>query len=141
MYIEQRVTKSKPHSTNNNQSTMASSTTFLSTIVLFTAATLAFTATSVVAAAELIEIDNWYLPYSGPKEVEANVGDTIIFKWNTGHNVYVHPTMDCGLDGQIFVGDKSPTEYTFTDADGSLEGTNMFFACDIGNGGHCRAGT
>jgi len=119
---------------------MTSSTTFLSTIVLFTAATLAFTATSVVAAAELIEIDNWYLPYSGPKEVEANVGDTIIFKWNTGHNVYVHPTMDCGLDGQIFVGDRSPTEYTFTDADGSLEGTNMFFACDIGNGGHCRAG-
>ena len=139
MYIIQRVTKSKPHSANN-QSTMASSTTFLSTIVLFTAATLAFTATSV-AAAELIEIDNWYLPYSGPKEVEANVGDTIIFKWNTGHNVYIHPTMDCGLDGQIFVGDRSPTEYTFTDADGSLEGTNMFFACDIGNGGHCRAGT
>jgi plastocyanin len=119
---------------------MASSTTFLSTLVLFIAATLAFTARSV-AAAEMIEIENWYVPYSGPKEVNANVGDSIVFKWNTGHNVYIHPAMSCALDGAIFVGDTSPTEYTFTDADGSIEGTDMFFGCDIGNGAHCRAGT
>ncbi|MGK3745335.1 MAG: plastocyanin [Bacillariaceae sp.] len=119
---------------------MASSTTFLSTLVLFIAATLAFTTISaaVAEAAEIIEVENWYLPYNGPKEVTANVGDSIVFNWNTGHNVYIHPTMSCALDDIIFVGNKSPTTYTFTETDG---GTDMFFGCDIGNGAHCRNGT
>merc|ERR1712166_1336632 len=73
----------------------------------------------------------------GPKTVALKVGDTISFSWNIGHNVYIHPTMNCELDGAIFVGDTSTTEYTFTDAD---DGKDIFFSCDIGNGAHCQNG-
>merc|ERR1712166_1040582 len=73
----------------------------------------------------------------GPKTVALKVGDTISFSWNIGHNVYIHPTMNCDLDGAIFVGDTSTTEYTFTDAD---DGKDIFFSCDIGNGAHCQNG-
>merc|ERR1740133_309741 len=45
--------------------------------------------------------------------------------------------MNCDLDGAIFVGDTSTTEYTFTDAD---DGKDIFFSCDIGNGAHCKNG-
>merc|ERR1719410_2200677 len=65
----------------------------------------------------------------------------MIFRWAQGvHNVYIHPTMDCNLDGRIVVGSTPGTEYTFVEADGSPEGTDMFFSCDIGDGAHCRAG-
>merc|ERR1712183_338621 len=53
---------------------------------------------------------------------------------------YIHPTMDCSLDGAIYVGASSPTEYTFTETDGSPEGTEIYFSCDVGNGAHCRYG-
>jgi plastocyanin len=110
---------------------MASFSTFFSTFAVL------FITLSAAVSAATITVDNWYIPYDGPKTVAANVGDTITFEWNIGHNVYIHPTMDCELDGEIFVGEISPTSYTFTEADG---GTDMFFACDIGSGGHCKNG-
>merc|ERR1719343_1972125 len=65
----------------------------------------------------------------------------MIFRWAQGsHNVFIHPTMSCTLDGAIPVGFASGTEYTFVEADGSPDGTDMFFSCDIGDGAHCRAG-
>ena len=94
---------------------------------------------SVVASAGDVTIGNWFLPFIGTDIVfTAQVGDTISFSgWDTGHNVYIHPTNSCDLDGAIFVGDTSPASYTFTDADG---GKDIFFACDIGGGSHCQNG-
>jgi plastocyanin len=120
----------------------------ITTLLFVIAATSTAVLVSAAAAAEktttttTITVDNWYIPYDGPKTLTANVGDTITFGWNTGHNVYIHPTMDCELDGVIFVGDTSPTSYTFTDADADADadGTDMFFACDIGSGLHCKNG-
>ena len=90
----------------------------------------------IAAGQDLVNV-GWSLPYEGPKTVALKVGDTISFSWDSGHNVYIHPTMNCGLDGAIFVGDSSTTEYTFTDAD---DGKDIFFSCDIGNGAHCQNG-
>ena len=94
---------------------------------------------SVVASAGDVTIGNWFLPFIGTDIVfTAQVGDTISFSgWDTGHNVYIHPTNSCDLDGAIFVGDTSPASYTFTDTDG---GKDIFFACDIGGGSHCQNG-
>jgi len=95
---------------------------------------------SFANAAATIPVENWVLPYKGPENLEAKVGDTIVFEWVGGHNVYIHPSMSCDLEGAINVGSSSGSSYTFVEADGSAEGTDMFFACDIGNGGHCMAG-
>ena len=114
---------------------MANSST-LSLIALFVFAQLA----SLAEAQQVIDVFRWIVPYNGPKFFEANVGDTIVFRWQGQHNVYIHPTMDCNLEGAIFVGFQPGSEYTFTEADGSPEGTDMFFACDIGEGAHCRLG-
>ena len=96
---------------------------------------------ATITTGEIIDVFRWVVPYGGPKKFVANVGDTIVFRWQQGgHNVYIHPTMNCDLDGAILVGEQPGTEYTFTAADGSPEGNDMFFACDIGRGGHCNAG-
>mmetsp|Transcript_63097 Transcript_63097/g.70670 ORF Transcript_63097/g.70670 Transcript_63097/m.70670 type:complete len:130 (-) Transcript_63097:487-876(-) len=88
----------------------------------------------------IIKID-WVVPYYGPKEVTANVGDTICFVWQHDvNNVYIHPSLNCHLDGAICVGANSPVTYTFTEADGTRDGKDMFFSCDIGHGSNCRAG-
>mmetsp|Transcript_29954 Transcript_29954/g.34466 ORF Transcript_29954/g.34466 Transcript_29954/m.34466 type:complete len:208 (-) Transcript_29954:182-805(-) len=92
--------------------------------------------TAPLAQAKNIEIADWLLPYTGPTAVEATVGDTITFQWDGGHNVYIHPTMDCNLEGAILVGTESPTEYTFTAEDVG----DLYFSCDIGDGAHCKAG-
>jgi len=92
--------------------------------------------TATIAQAKNIEIADWLLPYTGPTAVEATVGDTITFQWPQGHNVYIHPTMDCNLEGAILVGTESPTEYTFTAEDVG----DLYFSCDIGDGAHCKAG-
>lgn len=98
-------------------------------------------AITLTEAQETIDVFRWVVPYEGPQEFTANVGDTMIFRWAQGvHNVYIHPTMDCTLDGAIAVGTTPGTAYTFVEADGSPEGKDMFFSCDIGQGGHCRAG-
>merc|ERR1712238_297653 len=81
--------------------------------------------------ANTIMIEDWYLPYTGLRTVSMNVGDTLTFDWSVegdnAHNVYLHPTMDCSLDDRSEVGVTSPTSYTFTEADGSVEGNTMFF--------------
>jgi len=117
-------------------SSSSSSRTLLSLLLVIAVALQ----TATLGQAKNIAIDGWQLPYDGPTAVEANVGDTITFQWGTGHNVYIHPTMDCNLDGAIYVGDTSPTEYTFTADDGSADGTEKYFSCDIGDGAHCKAG-
>eukprot|EP00532_Pseudo-nitzschia_australis_P015951 CAMPEP_0168258672 /NCGR_PEP_ID=MMETSP0141_2-20121125/7247_1 /TAXON_ID=44445 /ORGANISM="Pseudo-nitzschia australis, Strain 10249 10 AB" /LENGTH=274 /DNA_ID=CAMNT_0008195923 /DNA_START=66 /DNA_END=890 /DNA_ORIENTATION=- len=87
---------------------------------------------------KIIDVFRWVVPYEGPKEFAANVGDTIVFRWIQGaHNVYIHPSMSCDMTGAIMVGQSPGTEYTFIPADG---GTDMFFSCDIGMGSHCVAG-
>lgn len=94
-----------------------------------------------VAAQEIIDVFRWVVPYSGPTEFEARVGDTMVFRWAQGmHNVYIHPSMSCDFEGAILVGSDPGTPYTFVEADGSPEGNDMFFACNIGNGSHCLAG-
>eukprot|EP00537_Pseudo-nitzschia_pungens_P018482 CAMPEP_0172408054 /NCGR_PEP_ID=MMETSP1061-20121228/75657_1 /TAXON_ID=37318 /ORGANISM="Pseudo-nitzschia pungens, Strain cf. pungens" /LENGTH=246 /DNA_ID=CAMNT_0013144171 /DNA_START=69 /DNA_END=809 /DNA_ORIENTATION=- len=95
-------------------------------------------ATIANAQGEIINVYRWIVPYTGPKQFVANVGDTIVFRWTQSvHNVYIHPTMSCDLTGAIEVGQTPGTEYTFSPADG---GTEMFFSCDIGMGSHCFAG-
>jgi len=96
---------------------------------------------NIAEAQAIIDVFRWVVPYDGIKEVEAEIGDTIVFRWAQGqHNVFIHPTMSCDLEGAVFVGAQAGTEYTFGPEDGSDEGIDMFFACDIGNGDHCRAG-
>ena len=122
---------------------MLSSTTTFAVVAFTIATTLFLSSTAVVpVSAAVLTVNNWYLPYEGPKALTANVGDTIIFEWGEGHNVYIHPTMNCENLDEIYVGDTSPTSYTFTDAwvDVDVNGTEMFFACDIGSGSHCKAG-
>jgi len=115
----------------------SSSSRTLCSLLLTIVVVVALQTASVAAAIPTID---WLLPFEGPKTLDANVGDTIDFEWGIGHNVYIHPTMDCNLDDRSYVGDESPTEYTFKDTDGSADGTKMFFSCDIGDGAHCKAG-
>lgn len=89
---------------------------------------------------EIINVFRWVIPYEGEKNFTAVVGDTMIFRWQGQHNVFIHPSGNCELEDAIFVGANPGTPYTFSEADGSAEGTDMFFACDIGNGAHCLAG-
>ena len=125
---------------------MLSSTTTFAVVAFTIATTLFLSSTAVVPVSAVGDrttyIYNWYLPYEGPKALTANVGDTLVFEWDTGNNVYILPTMNCENLDEIYVGDTSPTSYTFTDAwvDVDVNGTEMFFACDIGSGSHCKAG-
>ena len=95
----------------------------------------------VVDAAEVIVIDNWVVPYTGPKLLQATVGDTIEFRWDGDHNVYIHPSATCDPTGSIEVGATSPATYTFQETDigiGATTGIVLMFACNIGN--HCQRG-
>lgn len=80
----------------------------------------------------------WLIPGDQPYEpVDMNVGDSITFTMEPGHNVFIHPSGSCDQTDAIFVGDETVT-YTFKPEDGSPNGTPMFFACDIGS--HCDLG-
>lgn len=92
---------------------------------------------SFANAQEIIQVPNWVVPYEGPKEWQASVGDTMVFTWQGGHNVFIHPSLTCNIQGAIPVGFQSGTEYVFQPEDA---GTLMFFSCDIGQGAHCRFG-
>lgn len=107
----------------------------LSTLALLVVAQVAS-----VANAETFEVPNWIVPYNGATEWQASVGDTIVFTWTGGHNVFIHPSGSCDLTDRIFVGSQPQSSYTFTEADGSADGNELFFACDIGGGAHCRFG-
>jgi hypothetical protein len=67
------------------------------------------------------------------KSQTALVGDTITFIWTDDdvQNVFIHPTNNCTQTNRIPVGNLSPTSYTFTAADASPEGKDIFFANDI----------
>lgn len=65
----------------------------------------------------------------------ANVGDIVQFSWVGTHNVHIHPTGTCDETGAILVGDQTGTSYVFADDDA---GTDIYFACDIGQ--HCEVG-
>jgi len=108
---------------------------FLSALALLVVAQLASNANAAT-----VEVPDWVVPYNGAQEWQASVGDTMVFEWTGGHNVFIHPTLDCNLDGRTFIGSETGTSYTFAEEDGSPEGTLMFFACDIGQGSHCRFG-
>ncbi|KAL3922111.1 MAG: hypothetical protein SGILL_002379 [Bacillariaceae sp.] len=70
--------------------------------------------------------------------ISVNVGDSIAFNMQPGHNVFIHPTLSCDQTGAIFVGDEAENIYTFQAEDGSPGGKPMFFACDVGP--HCDLG-
>jgi len=92
----------------------------------------------VLVTAETIVITDWVIPYNGPQRIDAKVGDSIEFQWVGFHNANIHPTNDCSQDGSLNIGNASPASYTFTEDDGSPVGTEMFFACDVGQ--HCANG-
>ena len=94
----------------------------------------------VANAAETFVVPQWVVPYRGEKEWQASVGDTIVFDWTGLHNVFIHPNGGCDMTNAVRVGFQSGASYTFTEADGSADGTEMTFACDIGNGAHCGFG-
>ena len=97
--------------------------------------------TTVVAAADVIDIPKWIVPYGGEQNITATVGDTLTFEWDATlygpHDVYIHPTMDCDVAGAIYVGETSPTSYVLTEQDGTPDGNPLFFSCDVGDGAHC----
>ena len=99
---------------------------------------VAILSTVGVVNAETFVISDWVLPYNGPQTIDAKVGDTIEFNWVGFHNANIHPTNTCSMDGSINISNASPASYTFTEEDGSPGGTEMFFACDVGQ--HCAAG-
>jgi plastocyanin len=85
------------------------------------------------ARAETIAVENWVVRDYTP--MTATVGDTAVFTWTGGHNVYLHPSNDCGDTNAVGVGNTPSTSgasYTFTEA-----GT-FTFACDVGS--HCSSG-
>lgn len=69
------------------------------------------------------------------EDVTVQVGDTITFTWETGHNVQIYPSGSCDAAGAILVGDTPPVVYTFAEEDVDQE---LFFTCSID--GHCDAG-
>ena len=88
-----------------------------------------------------IVIDNWVIPADQQPfvPIEANVGDKITFLVNPGHDVFLHPSRTCDETGAVFIGDSSiEASYTFTETDGSPEGTDHMFVCGVGN--HCDLG-
>jgi plastocyanin len=92
---------------------------------------------ATASAQQMIKVAEWIVPYDGDQEYTANVGDTMVFEWTGLHNVLIHPTMSCDVEGAIYLGAESGTEYTFQEADA---GKTIFFSCDIGNGAHCQFG-
>ncbi|KAG7354366.1 hypothetical protein IV203_003722 [Nitzschia inconspicua] len=88
-----------------------------------------------------ILIDSWDIPADTQpfSPIEANVGDTIKWRINPGHDVWYHPSLTCDQAGSTFVGDTAEeVSYTFRPEDGSVEGTQHLFACQVGS--HCDLG-
>jgi len=117
---------------------MFSSTIAITFALAITSTILSVGPAVVVVHAETIVITDWVIPYTGPKTIDAIVGDTIEFQWKGFHNANIHPTNDCSRAGSFDVGTVSPASYTFTEMDGSPEGTDIYFACDVGQ--HCANG-
>jgi plastocyanin len=92
-----------------------------------------------IEVAKEVVIENWDIPADGQPfpPVEANVGDTIKFVVNPGHDVYIHPSLSCDDKTEaIFVGSNTiPAEYTIQKADAGRE---LMFVCEVG--AHCSLG-
>ena len=118
--------------------------TFVSSLCALAFIVTLLTILVTTAAADVIDIPKWIVPYEGDQNIDAKVGDTLTFEWDATlygpHNVYIHPTMDCDLEGAVYVGETSPTSYVLTDQDGTPEGNQLFFSCDVGDGAHCDYG-
>jgi len=121
---------------------------------------IALVASGIADGQQTITIDPWkiyfndnsptqeHLPYA---DMNASVGDTVEFKWAANfHNLYIHPSGTCDMEGRILLGDKASGSgsHIFT-ADDAAAGT-VTFACDVGfgehsgrvvgEGGHCLHG-
>jgi hypothetical protein len=94
---------------------------------------------AIVSGADL-DVSDWIVPESEQSnypDMDAEVGDTIIFSWPEGMitDVFIHPTGTCEEDEAILVGYTSGSSYTFQDED---NGKELFFAADVGR--RCEAG-
>jgi len=111
------------------------------------------TGNSAVASAKTLIVEEWDMPYRGPKLVNAVVGDTIEFRSTQQQQqqqqqqqpdgwVAIHQALTCDDTNATLVGRARtyPASYTFTDDDAqqNVLGTLMFFASDIGN--QCEKG-
>jgi len=103
---------------------------------IFSFALASFSIPSSIAADFNID---WIKNGDGYEDRNAQVGDTVEFKWSGFHNVYIHLSGTCAttIDTRILVGKAPDTSgiYTFTKAD---SGKSIFFACDVGS--HCSSG-
>ena len=95
---------------------------------------------AIVSGADL-DVSDWIVPPESEQsyypDMDANVGDTIIFSWSEGMitDVFIHPTGTCEEDEAILVGYTSGSSYTFQDED---NGKELFFAADVGR--RCESG-
>jgi hypothetical protein len=93
-----------------------------------------------VVHSEDIFINPWELPpVNAPfSSVNAAVGDTLTFIWpeTQNHTVFINPSGTCDDFDAIFVGNASPVNYTFTDAD--VTQSPLFFADNLS--GLCENG-
>eukprot|EP00329_Picozoa_sp_Boothbay-MS584-11_P006497 55959_4 len=56
---------------------------------------------------------DWFVNAEGFAVMDAWIGETVGFSWDSNHNVYIHPSDTCDTEGAIFVGDESgATTYT-----------------------------
>ena len=67
------------------------------------------------------------------------VGDTIVFQWAGIHNVYIHTSGLCVIDGdlqsRILIAESTGQPYVIPDY---FAGRSLFFVCEIGQ--HCENG-
>ena len=96
-------------------------------------------------AAPVIQIADWVSPYTGPRRVDAIVGDTLTFNWPSGEiqNVVYHPSGTCDTTDAILLGPvgftDGPVSFLFTDDGiGGRASIEIYFASDIGD--HCTVG-
>ena len=90
-------------------------------------------------AATVIQIADWVSPYTGPRRVDAIVGDTLTFNWPSGEiqNVVYHPSGTCDTTDAILLGPvgftDGPVSFLFTDDGiGGRASIEIYFASDIG---------
>jgi plastocyanin len=81
-----------------------------------------------------IAVSNWVVrSYS---DLTATVGDTAVFTWSGGHNVYLHPSGDC--DQTDATGPTTGSADTSGATFALAEAGTYVFACDVGS--HCENG-
>jgi len=76
--------------------------------------------------------------FDGSTAIDVQVGDHMYV--DCANDVYIHPTMDCSMDGAILVGSGTYSYAQWYDFSSTDAGTKMFFTCDDGDSGDCFAG-